>query len=127
MSLCRLQKIAERIDSNDRAWLLNAIDRWEAGDQLDVALGLCGGAAITRRNMALRAAADVLNPDGVLTRNSVATLLEVAIRRFETRVLPRYQKNINMELSEVDALLAEIFNSRCRVVRGHRQLFEIIR
>lgn len=127
MSLFRLQKIAECIGSDDRTWLLNAINSWEAGAQLDIALGLCGGAAITRRNLALRAAADILNPNGDFTRHSVAGLLETSIRRFEYRTLPRYRKNENMELSEIDTHLLVMFSPRCRVVRARRQLFEIIR
>lgn len=125
MSLCRLLKIAERIDSDDRAWLLNAINYWESGGQLDIALGLCGSAAISRRNLALKAVANILN-DNNYTTWCVAGLLERAINRFETRVFTRYQKNKNMKLSEVDALLIEMFNPRCRVVRTQRQLFEII-
>jgi len=127
MSLCRLLKIAERIDSDDRDWFLNAINSWKSGGQLDVAFGLCGAAAITRRNMALKTAANILNQNDEYSTWYVAGLLEIAVSRFESRILTRYRRNQNMELSEIDMLLFEMFQPGCRIIRKQRQIFDCIK
>lgn len=124
MSLSRLKNIAQ--NSDDGRWLLHAIASWESGEPLDIALGLCGAAVVSRRNMALKAAADILN-EGELSLWRVAGLLACAIRRFETRVLACYQNNENIKLTEIDSLLAVMFEPGNRVIRTQRHIFEIIK
>ncbi|MDP2172006.1 MAG: hypothetical protein Q8J96_16480 [Rhodocyclaceae bacterium] len=90
--------IAERIaagnppDSDAVAWLVSGLRRWARGEPLEAALGLNHAGRMRRRNIELRAAAEVLRAGRDVSDWDLAGELAARLRRFSSGKLPRYYR-----------------------------------
>lgn len=132
MSLSRfgqLIDLARRHEPGLAAWLTGAQERWQAGEKLNVALGLSLADAVRARNAALNCAADTVRAELPEASDwTVAGRLEKEIDRFETNVLPRLRKGFSPErLSPVAGQIHQAFASGARMLRCRRKLFDLIK
>ncbi len=108
-----------------RQWVVDAMRRYLAGEELDAAFGLDRASRLRQRNQALRDAATLLAADGAAPWQ-VAVRLEKAIARFQARVLPMYHRNPTTELAPVDEALRLAHLTGCRLPTTARQLHGVI-
>ena len=112
------------LDQEACTWLSEGFARWLAGDDLAHSLDLGTFTRLRSRNRALRAAANLLDPDGAPWHQ--AGLLAAAIRRFETRIQPLIRRDPNHQVGPADACLQRAFASGHRIPRTQRALFDLL-
>lgn len=109
-------------------WIAGAMRRHQAGEDLDVALGLDRVSRIRERDRALRDAAALLaGADRSVGPWRCARLLEGAIRRFETRIRPLMLRQPGMTLSPLDDAIRRAFDTGQSVPTTTRNLYEIVK
>ncbi|MDX9718941.1 MAG: hypothetical protein RBT67_16360 [Thauera sp.] len=107
-------------------WIAEAMRRHLSGDDdLEHAFGLDRASRLRERNQALRDAAVLLERDDGPWR--CALRLEVAVRRFESRIRPLLQRDPYTPLAPIDEALRRAFDTGQRVPTTARNLFELIR
>jgi len=122
--------LAARLVSGDTSsdvleWIRAGMARYLKDGSLDGALGLDRASALRERNAALTQAATLLEIGD--SPWAVAGRLAGAIRRFETRVLPRMRRGDQVDLSPLDECIARVFATRQRIPRTQRKLYELVR
>lgn len=117
------------LDADGLDWLQTGLRRWLAGetDSLEVALRLAGGSRIAARNRALRNAAEVLADGRALSAWALAGLLSEAIKRFESRVLPRLRADPAAPLTGLDTQLLAAHRAGAVWMRSRRRLYDLLR
>lgn len=104
-------------------WLREGLARHLAGEPLDQALRLDRASRLRARDQALRQAAAALGECS--STWSCAVALAAAVRRFESRVLPKMYPG--SDLPPLDQALAEAFAMGVRVPATERALFDLLR
>lgn len=104
-------------------WLSAGLSGYLAGAELSSAFGLDRVSLLKTRNRALKTAARLL---GEAEPWELAKLLSAAIKRFETRSLPLYEKGLKQP-TPVDEALIEAFGTGCRIPKSHRKLYDLLR
>ncbi len=134
MSTARLDSLRELAAEHDgelSAWLEAGIERWREGESLDRALGVCGTDAVRERDLAIRRAAAIANPDGLRKPHTLAGDLEMEIRRFEGVKWKRCRHMRDPNLSPFDRALFDALRacdqSGISMLRSQRRLYDLIR
>ncbi len=119
---------AEPIPPAIRHWLVSGFKRHAAGEPLELALGLSSHARTNARNRALRDAAnEIATTLDDLSTWAISNRLADAIKRFESRVLPKVKGNAYPDLPPIDAALLRAFRSGARPLTSARRLHELLR
>ncbi|MFA7605299.1 MAG: hypothetical protein WCY08_01800 [Rhodocyclaceae bacterium] len=106
-------------------WIIESMRLHLDGVALDQALRLDRASRLRERNQALQDAAALLAAADGPWR--CACRLEAAIRRFESRILPRLKRGASAQLAPIDEALRRAFDAGPRVPTTARNLFELIR
>lgn len=112
-------------------WFESAIRCWQRGDAetLDSALGVSRADAIRERDAALRNAAAVLAaefPEASVSAWSVARILAQEIRRYESIIVPRLNRDPSTSLTTVQEFIHQAATQRCRMLRCQEGLYKLL-
>lgn len=116
---------AGELDTQVLDWLRAGFEQYARGDcTLEQALRLDRASRIRQRDAALLRAAEALGPAS--SAWALAGRLEVAVRRFRSRVWPRVRAGIVVDLPPVDEALMDAHATGTRVPATQRSLFDLL-
>lgn len=111
------------------AWLSEGMRKFFRGASLESALGFDAAGRVRVRNAALAAAAIAIDSGKGLSPWELAGLLESAIRRYESAIIPMLNRgSVTVDsLLPLDAEIHRAFVCGARPVRSQRNLYSLLR
>ena len=127
MHIKKLLNLTYKHDRNIYLWLIDAISKWEQGEDLSATLGLRGALAIKKRNELICDLAYLLSPEKSQTTWQRAKIVEKNIKYFESRIIPKINKNPDIKLSQTDSIIKEIWSIKVSKVTSQRRIYDLLR
>ena len=127
MHIKKLLDLTYKHDQSVYLWLIDAISKWEQGEDLAATLGLCGMLAIKKRNELICKLAYQLDPENSQTAWQRAKIVEKNIKYFENRIIPIINRNPDIKLSQTDNIIKEIWSIKVSKIRSQRRIYDLLR